>query len=84
MIKKMLSKAIWEKGAYFILQIKVNHEGNSGQELKEGSNLEAGIKAAAMEECRTLVSSSWLTLFGFYIIQGWHCSQWGGPSQIYP
>jgi hypothetical protein len=40
--------------------ITVNRWRKSGQELKQGSNLEAGADAEAMEGCYLLACSPWL------------------------
>ena len=59
----------------------------SGQELKQGWNLEAGADAEAMEGCCLLACSSWLTQLLSYRIQ-YHQSMDGsahnglGPSPL--
>jgi hypothetical protein len=47
---------------YFIytFRYQTSIEGKSGQELKQGSNLEAGADAEAMENYCLLACSSWL------------------------
>jgi hypothetical protein len=62
-----MAKASWEgKGLLTLfLHIAVLHKKKSGQELKQGRNLEAGANAEAMEGCYLLACSSWLALPAF-------------------
>ena len=62
-------QATWEGKGLFCLgsHIIVHHWRKSGQELKQGRNLEAGADAEAMEECCLLVCSSWLVQPAFFI-----------------
>ena len=48
-------KKIGEERVYF--HIAVHHQKKSGQELKQGRNLEAGADAEAMEGCCLLACS---------------------------
>jgi hypothetical protein len=42
------------------VHITLHHQRKSGQELKQGRNLEAGVDADATEECCLLACSPWL------------------------
>ena len=55
-------KATWGGKDVFCLHfhITVYHQRKSGQELKQGRNLEPGADAAIMEGCCSLACSSWL------------------------
>lgn len=53
----------------------------------QGKNLEAETEAEIMEEHFLLSFSPWPAQFAFLYIpgspaQGWHCSQWAGPTNI--
>ena len=52
-------KRLLEAGVYWTSTSESVTEGLSGQELKQGWNLEAGADAEAMEECFLLTFSSW-------------------------
>jgi hypothetical protein len=59
----------------------------SGQELKQGRNLEAGADSEAMEGCNLLVCTSWLARPAFLLNPGppareWHHLQRDEPSLI--
>jgi hypothetical protein len=51
--KRLGQEASWGgKGLFRIhFHIAVHHQAKSGQELKQGRNLEAGVDAEANEEC---------------------------------
>jgi hypothetical protein len=65
-------KASWgRKGSCGLcFHTTVYHQKKSGQELKQGRNLETGADAEAMEECCFLACSSWLTQSAFLEIIG--------------
>jgi hypothetical protein len=46
--------------------IAVDHQRKSGQELKQGRNLEAGVDAEAMEEFSSLAGFTWLAQLDFF------------------
>jgi hypothetical protein len=47
----------------------VHHQRKSGQELKQGRNLEAGADSEAMEACYSLACSLWLAQPALYRTQ---------------
>ena len=77
-------KASWGgKGLY--LHIAVQNQRKSGQELKQGRNLEAGADAEATEECCLLACSYLLSLLsystqGHYPSSGTTHNGFGPPS----
>jgi hypothetical protein len=65
MTKKQVGKErVCLLSLYF--QIITHHWKKSGQELKQGWNLEAGADAEAMEGCCLLVCFSWLAHPAFF------------------
>jgi hypothetical protein len=57
-----MTKATWAgKGSFGLhFHITVHHQRKSGQEIKQGWNLEAGADAEAIEGCCLLACSTWL------------------------
>ena len=79
-----------EETGYFYLQfsISVLHGKRSGQELKQGRNLEEGADAEAMEGRCSLARFPWLAQLAFLYnpgpTQGQPRPQWAVPSPINP
>ena len=59
-----------ERKGVIYFQIIVHHLKKSGQELRQGWNLETGTDAKAMEGCCLLACSSWLAQPVFYLEHG--------------
>ena len=83
-------KANFEERLFsFCFCIIVHNQGKSGQELKQGRNLEAGADAEAMDGCCLLACSPWFAQSAFLYhpgppAQGWHHSQRAGPLSHQP
>jgi hypothetical protein len=57
----MIKETRGEKGLFSLhFHTTVHHQRKSGQEVKQGQNLEAGADEEAMEECCLLACSPWL------------------------
>ena len=56
----MTRSNVGSKGFIFFLQFVLHHPGKSGEELKQGQNLEVGTDAEAMEGRCLLACSLWL------------------------
>jgi hypothetical protein len=77
-------KASWGGKGWFSLhfQIIIHHWRKSGQELKQGWNLEAGADTEAMGEC-SLLACFYMACSACFLIeppaQGWHHPPWAVP-----